>query len=84
MLLKVRFQMEGKEGVDFGIVFDIDGVIYRGGKLIPGARETIQKVQTASMIEMASILEFRFKNWAFLICFLQTMAWKQRQCVQII
>ena len=31
--------------IDFGIVFDIDGVIYRGGEILPGAKETIEQVQ---------------------------------------
>ena len=30
--------------IDFGIVFDIDGVIYRGGEILSGAKETIEQV----------------------------------------
>src|SRR4030042_5594463 len=29
-----------------GYIFDLDGTIYRGEKLIPGARETIEKLKS--------------------------------------
>ena len=30
---------------DFGVVFDIDGVLLRGEDLIPGSREAVLKVR---------------------------------------
>jgi ribonucleotide monophosphatase NagD (HAD superfamily) len=30
---------------DWGVVFDIDGVLLKGETLIPGAREAVQKVR---------------------------------------
>jgi FMN phosphatase YigB (HAD superfamily) len=36
-------------GLSFsGYIFDLDGTIYRGEKLIPGARETIERLKSLS------------------------------------
>ncbi len=37
------------DGLSFsGYIFDLDGTIYLGEKLIPGARETIEKLKSLS------------------------------------
>lgn len=50
---------------DFGVVFDIDGVLLRGEDLIPGSREAVLKV--SSVVGDGSFLNFRqgkeYKNW---------------------
>ena len=31
-----------------GIIFDLDGTVYRGEQLIPGARETIERMRASA------------------------------------
>ncbi|HEY2895259.1 MAG TPA: hypothetical protein VGJ16_13635, partial [Pirellulales bacterium] len=52
ILLKILLEhFTGKEGIlmQRGFLIDMDGVIYRGGELIPGAAEFIGQLQAAQV-----------------------------------
>lgn len=47
--LDPRNQAEGRWAADFAFAFDIDGVLLRGTVPIPGAKETLEKLQAESI-----------------------------------